>query len=175
MSTAGPVPMMPVALTVAMPTGTFKAATTADVDGRYVLPGVPEGSVVATASLDSAAFLSGTATKTLIGDATVLTLDVNLHDLSRRLESLRRRQVELQLFAPSPGFLSWAGGAASREWVVQEVELARSGGLMEPMVVFHVADEVQRAMDLYPFRAGMLPNAAGGRPLDDLSSSRCSR
>jgi aminocarboxymuconate-semialdehyde decarboxylase len=106
------------------------------------------------------------------------SLDVNLHDLSRRLESLRRRQVELQLFAPSPGFLSWAGGAAGREWVralhAQEIELAgQSEGLMEPMVIFplgepeHVADEVRRAMDQYPFRAGMLPSTAGGRPLDD--------
>ena len=44
---------------------------------------------------------------------------------------------------------------------------------MEPMVVFalgepeHAVDEIRRAMDLYPFRAGMLPSTAGGRPLDD--------
>ena len=106
------------------------------------------------------------------------SIDVNLHDLPHRLQSLRRRKVELQLFAPSPGFFSWPGGAADREWVralhAQEIELAaQSEGLMEPMVVFplgepeHVADEVRRAMDLYPFRAGMLPSTAGGRPLDD--------
>src|SRR5262249_60996415 len=45
------------------------------------------------------------------------SLDVNLHDLPRRLASLKRREVELQLFAPPPGFFSWAGGAARREWV----------------------------------------------------------
>src|SRR5215471_14722897 len=45
------------------------------------------------------------------------SLDVNLHDLPRRLASLKRREVEVQLFAPPPGFLSAAGGAASREWV----------------------------------------------------------
>jgi hypothetical protein len=44
---------------------------------------------------------------------------------------------------------------------------------MEPMVVFalgepeHCADEIRWAMDLYPFRAGMLPSTAGGRPPDD--------
>ena len=106
------------------------------------------------------------------------SLDINLHDLARRLESLKRRQVELQLFAPPPGFFAWPGGAATREWVralhAQEIELAaQAEGLMEPMIVFplgepeHVMDEVRRAMDLYPFRAGMLPSTAGGRPLDD--------
>lgn len=106
------------------------------------------------------------------------SLDVNLHDLPRRLASLKRREVELQLFAPPPGFFSWAGGAASREWVqalhAQELDIAaQAQGLMEPMAVFalgepeHAVDEIRRAMDLYPFRAGMLPSTAGGRPLDD--------
>jgi aminocarboxymuconate-semialdehyde decarboxylase len=106
------------------------------------------------------------------------SIDVNLHDLPRRLESLKRRKVELQLFAPPPGFFSWPGGAASSEWVralhAQEIELAaHADGLMEPMLVFsldepeRVVDEVRHAMDLYPFRAGMLPSTAGGRPLDD--------
>jgi aminocarboxymuconate-semialdehyde decarboxylase len=106
------------------------------------------------------------------------SLDVNLHDLPRRLESLERRKVELQLFAPPPGFFSWPGGAATSEWVralhAQEIELAtQTGGLMEPMIVFplgepeQVVDEVRRAMDLHRFRAGMLPSTAGGRPLDD--------
>src|SRR5262249_1387486 len=106
------------------------------------------------------------------------SLDVNLHDLPHRLESLCRRQVELQLFAPPPGFFAWAGGAASPEWVralhEQEIELAaQAEGLMEPMLVFalgepaHVVDEARRALDRYPFRSGMLPSTAGGRPLDD--------
>jgi aminocarboxymuconate-semialdehyde decarboxylase len=106
------------------------------------------------------------------------SLDTNLHDMPRRLASLRRRQVELQLFGPPPGFFSWVGGAACGELVralhKQEIGLAaESQGLLEPMLVFAVgepekaADEVQRAMDLYPFRAGMLPTTASGRPLDD--------
>src|SRR5215831_3997961 len=106
------------------------------------------------------------------------SLDANLHDLPRRLASLKRREVELQLFAPPPGFFSWAGGAAGREWVqalhAQELDIAaQAQGLMEPMAVFalgepeHAVDEIRRAMDLYPFRAGMLPSTAGGRPLDD--------
>ncbi len=106
------------------------------------------------------------------------SLDINLHDLPRRLESLKRRSVELQLFAPSPGFMSWPGGAATREWTralhAQEIELAsQSERLLEPMLIFalgepeHVADEMQRAMDLFPFRAAMLPSTAGGRALDD--------
>jgi aminocarboxymuconate-semialdehyde decarboxylase len=106
------------------------------------------------------------------------SLDVNLHDLAHRLDSLKRRQVELQLFAPPPGFFAWPGGAANREWaralMAQEIEIAaQAEGLMEPMIVFalaepdHIVDEMRRAMDLYPFRAGMLPSTAGGRPLDD--------
>jgi aminocarboxymuconate-semialdehyde decarboxylase len=106
------------------------------------------------------------------------SLDVNLHDLPRRLESLKRRQVELQLFAPSPGFFSWAGGAATGEWIAalhaQEIELAgQAQGLLEPMLLLavgqpeRVVDEMHRALDSYPFRAGMLPSTAGGRPLDD--------
>ena len=59
--------------------GTFRAATMSDADGAYLLPGVPEGRVVATASFDFG-FLSGTASQTLTGDGTVLTLDVPLHD-----------------------------------------------------------------------------------------------
>jgi len=108
----------------------------------------------------------------------ISSIDVNLHDLPRRLESLRRRKVELQLFAPPPGFFSWPGSAATRDWVralhAQEIALAADAdGLMEPMLVFalgepeHVADELRRALDLHPFRAGMLPSTAGGRPLDD--------
>jgi|SRR5262249_22707351 aminocarboxymuconate-semialdehyde decarboxylase len=38
------------------------------------------------------------------------SLDVNLHDLPRRLASLKRREVELQLFAPPPGFFSGPAG-----------------------------------------------------------------
>jgi aminocarboxymuconate-semialdehyde decarboxylase len=106
------------------------------------------------------------------------TLDPHLHDLPLRIASLQRRQVELQLFGPPPGFFSWVGGAAGRELVralhEQEIAIAaQSEGLMEPMLVFAVGepekavDEVRRAMDRYPFRAAMLASTAGGRPLDD--------
>jgi aminocarboxymuconate-semialdehyde decarboxylase len=106
------------------------------------------------------------------------SLDTNLHDLPRRLASLRRRQVELQLFGPPPGFFSWPGGAAGSELVralhEQEIAMAaQSDGLMEPMLVFALGepdktvDEMKRAMDSHPFRSAMLPSTAGGRPLDD--------
>ena len=106
------------------------------------------------------------------------SLDTNLHDLPRRLASLRRRKVELQLFGPPPGFFSWPGGSAGVEFVralhKQELAIAsQAEGLMEPMLVFSlgepdkVADEMKRAMDEFPFRAAMLPSSAGGRPLDD--------
>lgn len=105
------------------------------------------------------------------------SLDTNLHDLPKRLESLRRRNVELQLFGPPPGFFSWVGGAAGCELVraLHEQELAvaaNSEGLMEPMLVFAMGepekavDEVKRAMDRFPFRAAMIPSTAGGQPLD---------
>jgi len=106
------------------------------------------------------------------------SLDPNLHNLPRRLESLRRRNVELQLFGPPPGFFSWPGGAAGVEFVralhKQEFAIAaQAEGLMEPMLVFalaepnYVVDEMKRAMDEFPFRAAMLPSSAGSRPLDD--------
>src|SRR5262249_40334871 len=100
------------------------------------------------------------------------SLDINLHDLARRLESLKRRQVELQLFAPPPGFFGGPGGAATRGGVrglhAKEIERgARGEGLREPMIVFppgdpeHVMEGGRRPMALYPFRAGMLPSTAG--------------
>jgi aminocarboxymuconate-semialdehyde decarboxylase len=106
------------------------------------------------------------------------SLDPHLHDLPRRLASLRKRQVELQLFGPPPGFFSWVGGAAGPELVdalhQQEFAISKdSEGLMEPMLVFavgepeKVTDEIKRAMDRHPFRSAMLPSTAGGRPLDD--------
>ena len=38
--------------------------------------------------------------------------DPHLFDLPHRLENLRRRGVELQLFGPPPFLISWPGGAA---------------------------------------------------------------
>lgn len=109
---------------------------------------------------------------------TVGTLDPNLHDLPRRLESLRRRGVTRQLFGPSPGFLAWPDGAATVELTralhAQSLEIAaESGGLMEPMAVpalgepDRAAAELERAVGEHGFRAVMLASSAGPRPLDD--------
>jgi len=111
-------------------------------------------------------------------EAQVATLDPNLHDLPRRLESLKRRNVSLQLFGPSPGFLAWQDGAANVELVralhAQAIALAaQSEGLMEPMVLpalgepEKAASELERAVKEHGFRAMMLPSSAGTRALDD--------
>jgi aminocarboxymuconate-semialdehyde decarboxylase len=111
-------------------------------------------------------------------DTQVATLDPNLHDLPRRLESLKRRNVSLQLFGPSPGFLAWQDGAANVELVralhAQAIALAAdSEGLLEPMALpalgepEKAASELERAVKDHGFRAMMLPSSAGNRPLDD--------
>jgi aminocarboxymuconate-semialdehyde decarboxylase len=111
-------------------------------------------------------------------DESPRSLDKNLHDLGRRLESLKRRKVKCQLFGPPPGQISWPGGVASTEWVhalhKQEAQIAAdSAGLMEPIAVpcfedpARTVDELRRAIDEYGFRAISLPSTAGGRPLDD--------
>lgn len=106
------------------------------------------------------------------------TLDPNLHDMPRRLESLTRRDVGIQLFGPSPGFLAWQDGAADVELTralhAQAIEIAaQSDGLMEPMVVpalgepEKAAGELERAVKEHGFRAMMIPSSAGTRALDD--------
>jgi len=62
---------------VTLVSGNFQATTTADANGLYLMTGVPEGVIVATASLGTD-FLSGTATNTVSGDGKILTLDVAL-------------------------------------------------------------------------------------------------
>src|SRR5215510_7555944 len=107
------------------------------------------------------------------------SLDANLHDLPRRLASLKRREVELQLFAPPPGFFSWAGGAAGREWVqalhAQELDIAaQAQGLMEPMAVFAAASRTQdhsfarrwkSRFSARSARFGLQRGGMGGEPL----------
>lgn len=106
------------------------------------------------------------------------SLDPNLHRLEKRLISLKRRNIELQLFGPSPGFISWQGGAAGVELVralhVQAKEIvAQSGGIMESMAIASLGEpqraveELERAVDTYGFRAVMLPTSAGGKALDE--------
>jgi len=106
------------------------------------------------------------------------TLDPNLHDLPRRLASLRRRGVQRQLFGPAPPFLSWFGGAAGVELTRalhrQSLEIAAaSEGLLEPMALpalgepAQAAAELERAVGEYGFRSVMLPSSAGTCALDD--------
>lgn len=113
-----------------------------------------------------------------VGDDTFRTLDTNLHDLGRRLDSLRRRKVQLQLFGPPPGQISWPGNVAPTEFVhalhrEQARIAADSAGLMESIAVpcfenpTATAEELRRAVGEYGFRAVSLPSTAGSRPLDD--------
>ena len=64
---------------VTIVSGTFQATTSTDSTGTYLMSGVPEGSVVATASLANG-FLSGTASAPLSGDGNTLTLNVALRN-----------------------------------------------------------------------------------------------
>ena len=112
------------------------------------------------------------------GDDRKSTIDPHLFDLEHRLESLRRRNIERQLFGPPPFLVSWPGGAPQADLVrvlhrmLQNVG-NESQGLMEPIGVLalgqpeQAADELQRAFDEYGFRAVIMPSSAGGRALDD--------
>jgi hypothetical protein len=62
---------------VTLVSGTFRANTTADGNGNYSIVGVPEGLVVATASLGGSA-LQGTASQLVSGNGKVYTLNVSL-------------------------------------------------------------------------------------------------
>ena len=59
----------------------YTSATATDASGRYVLEGIPEGQVTVTASLNG--FLRGSAAGALVGDRTVLDLDVTLQDSAK--------------------------------------------------------------------------------------------
>jgi Bacterial Ig-like domain/Carboxypeptidase regulatory-like domain len=62
---------------VSITSGNFQATTSADSNGNYLMGGVPEGVVVATASLSNG-FLTGTASTTLSGDGNMFPLNVAL-------------------------------------------------------------------------------------------------
>ena len=64
---------------VTLVSGNFQATTSADATGMYLMNGVPEGVIVATASLGNG-FLSGTASSTITGDGKSLALDVALRN-----------------------------------------------------------------------------------------------
>lgn len=112
------------------------------------------------------------------GDDRKSTLDPHLFNLEHRLESLKRRKVELQLVGPPPFLVAWPGGAAGSELVralhgmLRDVA-AQSGGLMEAIGVLALgepdkaADELRRAVDEHGIRALIMPTSAGGIALDD--------
>ena len=111
------------------------------------------------------------------GDGPPVSLDHALSDIPGRLESLARRQVELQLIGPPPGFASWPGGAANVDYARALNEhgariVAQGEGRLELMVTLPLgepercADELARALDRHGARSALLPATAGGRPLD---------
>src|SRR5690349_2857193 len=111
------------------------------------------------------------------GDRPAHSLDENLIDLEKRVTSLARRGVDLQLIGPPPGFVAWPGGAAGVEYAralnEHGARVASQGqGRLEVMATLALAEpakaayELERAVDLYGARSALLPTTAGGRPLD---------
>ena len=111
------------------------------------------------------------------GNARAHSLDENLFDVRKRVESLARRSVDRQLIGPPPGFVAWPGGAAGVEYAralnAHGARVASQGqGRLELMATLALAEpekcayELERALDLYGARSALLPASAGGRPLD---------
>jgi aminocarboxymuconate-semialdehyde decarboxylase len=111
------------------------------------------------------------------GDRRPHSLDENLTDVEKRVESLARRNVDLQLIGPPPGFVAWPGGAAGVEYAralnEHGARVASQGdGRLELMATLALGEpqacayELERAVDLYGARSALLPTTAGGRPLD---------
>src|SRR3954462_14236303 len=111
------------------------------------------------------------------GDRPAHSLDENLIDTPKRVASLARRGVDLQLIGPPPGFVAWPGGAASVEYARAPNEhgarVASQGeGRLELMATLAMGEpekcayELERAVDLYGTRSALLPSTAGGWPLD---------
>jgi len=110
-------------------------------------------------------------------DAAAVSLDDELSNVPRRLASLRRRNVGLQLIGPPPGFASWPGGAADVEYARALNEhgarvVAEGEGRLELMLTLPLGEpvrcayELERGLDTYHVRSALLPATAGGRPLD---------
>ncbi len=111
------------------------------------------------------------------GEGRAHSLDENLYDIPKRIESLARRGVDLQLIGLPPGFVAWPGGAASAEYAralnEHGARIASEGqGRLELMATLALGEperstyELERAVDLYGVRSAILPTTAGGRPLD---------
>lgn len=112
------------------------------------------------------------------GDGAPVSLDDDLSNIPRRIESLRRRNVGLQLIGPPPGFASWPGGAASVEYARTLNEhgarvVAQGQGHLELMVTLPLGEpescayELERALDLYGARSRPCcrQRPAGGRSI----------
>src|SRR5262249_36599344 len=69
--------------------GSFRATTLSDAVGRYVVDAVPEGTVAVTASVGTQS-LAGTHSGRLLGDGSVLVLDVALRGSGSLSGFLRR-------------------------------------------------------------------------------------
>jgi aminocarboxymuconate-semialdehyde decarboxylase len=111
------------------------------------------------------------------GSGPPVSLDDDLSNVPRRLESLKRRDVALQLIGPPPGFASWPGGAANVEYARALNEhgarvVAQGEGRLEQMVTLPLGEparcayELERALDRHGARSALLPATAGGQPLD---------
>lgn len=111
------------------------------------------------------------------GEARAHSLDENLFDVEKRVASLARRNVALQLIGPPPGFVAWPGGAADAAYarVLNEhgARIAAQGeGRLEVMATLAMGEperaayELERAVDRYGCRSALLPSTAGGPPLD---------
>ena len=86
--------------TVDIFSGNYHAITVADSTGHYLISGVPEGHIVANASLQNG-FLAGTRSGSLVGDGTQLNLDVAL----RGSGSLTGQVLEADGATPAPASL----------------------------------------------------------------------
>lgn len=111
------------------------------------------------------------------GDAPAYSLDPNLSDMESRIASLARRNVDLQLIAPPPGFVAWPGGAAGIEWARTLNEhgarlVTQGHGKLEVMATLALAEpercayELERAVDRYGARSALLPTTVANRPID---------
>jgi len=102
------------------------------------------------------------------GDNPPHSLDENLSDVPKRVASLKRRNVELQLIGPPPGYVAWPGGAAGVDFAralnEHGARIASEGqGRIELMAALALGDparcayELERAVDLYGARSALLP------------------
>lgn len=111
------------------------------------------------------------------GNASLRSLDGNLFDIPKRIDSLTQRGIGLQLIAPPPGFIAWPEGAADVEYArclnEHGARIASQGqGRLEMMATLALAEpercayELERVADVHGVRSAILATTAGGRPID---------